>query len=263
MGPEGPEGPAGPQGKRGEAGPTGAQGPQGPQGPAGATGPAGPKGDPFTYDDFTPEQLAALTGPAGATGPQGPKGDTGPTGPQGPKGDTGDTGPQGPKGDTGDTGPTGPRGPAGAGVPPGGTAGQILAKNSQDDYDAGWTGLMGLLTDLFSEITENATVSTQPVEKIYAVTGTGIVWATCSIEAETGGNDYGSAIAEVYHNNNKIAVGICRTNNANTQAIAGSASAAFAVADGDTIKLYNYCTKGGTKKVYRNLISLGCTLTAT
>ena len=42
-----------------------------------------------------------------------------PIGPQGPKGDTG---PQGPKGDTGETGPSG------AGVPDGGTAGQLLSK---------------------------------------------------------------------------------------------------------------------------------------
>ena len=40
----------------------------------------GPKGDAFTYEDFTPEQLAALTGP------QGPIGETGATGPQGPQG---------------------------------------------------------------------------------------------------------------------------------------------------------------------------------
>ena len=37
----------------------------------------GDKGDPFTYDDFTDEQLEGLIGP---TGPQGP---TGPAGPQG------------------------------------------------------------------------------------------------------------------------------------------------------------------------------------
>ena len=53
----------------------------GPQGPTGPTGPQGPKGDPFTYSDFTPAQLEALTGPEGPTGP---------TGPQGPKGDPGD-----------------------------------------------------------------------------------------------------------------------------------------------------------------------------
>lgn len=28
----------------------------------------GPKGDPFTYADFTPEQLAQLAGPAGPAG---------------------------------------------------------------------------------------------------------------------------------------------------------------------------------------------------
>ena len=118
----------------------GPQGEPGPQGPQGEQGVQGPKGDAFTYEDFTPEQLAALKGPkgdkgdtgaVGATGPQGPKGDTGEAGPQGPKGDTGATGPQGPKGDAftyedftaeqlaglkgekGDQGDPGPQGPAG------------------------------------------------------------------------------------------------------------------------------------------------------
>lgn len=61
-------------------GPVGPQGPQGEQGPVGLTG---PKGDPFTYADFTPEQLEALKGP------QGPKGETGATGPKGEQGDSG------------------------------------------------------------------------------------------------------------------------------------------------------------------------------
>ena len=105
-----PDMPVGPQGPKGDTGDTG---PQGPQGPKGEKGDTGPRGDAFTYSDFTAEQLAAL---------KGEKGDTGATGPQGPKGDKGDTGPQGPKGDTGETGP------AGAGVPDGGTAGQLLSK---------------------------------------------------------------------------------------------------------------------------------------
>ena len=106
------------------------------------------KGDPFLYEDFTPEQLEALRGPQGEPGPltfedftpeqieilrgpQGVKGDTGPRGPQGiqgekgdtgstgatgatgAKGDTGPRGPQGIKGDTGDVGPIGPIGPQG------------------------------------------------------------------------------------------------------------------------------------------------------
>lgn len=33
------------------------------KGPKGDKGDTGPQGEPFTYDDFTEEQLAALTGP--------------------------------------------------------------------------------------------------------------------------------------------------------------------------------------------------------
>ena len=40
----------------------------GSKGSKGDTGPQGAKGDSFTYEDFTPEQLAALTGPQGAQG---------------------------------------------------------------------------------------------------------------------------------------------------------------------------------------------------
>ena len=156
-GPQGPKGDTGATGAQGPKGDTGATGAQGPKGDTGETGAQGPKGDPFTYEDFTEEQLAALTGPQGPkgdtgpqgqqgaaftysdftpeqlaalTGPQGPKGDTGATGAQGPKGDTGDTGPQGPKGDTGaqgiqgDPGPTGQTGPQGPQGDPGPTGPQ-------------------------------------------------------------------------------------------------------------------------------------------
>ena len=52
--------------------------PRGERGIDGATGAKGSKGDPFTYEDFTPAQLAAL---------KGEKGDTGATGAKGAKGD--------------------------------------------------------------------------------------------------------------------------------------------------------------------------------
>lgn len=86
---------------------------------AGAGALKGDKGDPFTYEDFTPEQLAALIGPKGDVGPQGeigpagPQGKIGPKGDIGPKGEKGDIGPQGevgPKGDKGDIGPKGAKG---------------------------------------------------------------------------------------------------------------------------------------------------------
>lgn len=56
------------------------------QGMPGKDGAQGPPGKAFTYDDFTPEQLAELTGPEG---PQGPRGPQGSQGVQGPKGDAG------------------------------------------------------------------------------------------------------------------------------------------------------------------------------
>ena len=88
-GPTGPKGDTGPQGPQGEAGATGPQGPKGDTGMQGPIGEKGEKGDPFTYEDFTPEQLAALTGPEG---PQGPQGEQGIQGDTGPKGDTGPAG---------------------------------------------------------------------------------------------------------------------------------------------------------------------------
>ena len=112
-GDKGDIGPQGPQGEKGDKGDTGLQGPQGPKGDAGSQGPQGPKGEAFTFEDFTPEQLASL---------KGPKGDTGPQGPQGLKGDKGDIGPQGPQGEKGDTGPQGPQGPVG----PKGDTGTII-----------------------------------------------------------------------------------------------------------------------------------------
>ena len=76
-------------------GPAGLQGEQGPEGPRGE------QGAPFTYADFTEEQLAALKGPQGEQGlqgEQGPKGERGPAGPQGPQGERGPIGAQGPQG---------------------------------------------------------------------------------------------------------------------------------------------------------------------
>ena len=118
-------------------------------GQKGDPGPKGDKGDPFTYNDFTAEQLAALKGPKGDQGPRGldgAKGDKGEPGPQGiqgiagpqglpgvagPKGDAGERGPQGlqgqpgPKGDKGEQGQQGIQGPVGP-VGPQGPKGEPL-----------------------------------------------------------------------------------------------------------------------------------------
>ena len=70
------KGEAGPKGEKGEKGDTGERGPQGETGPVGPQAPKGDpgdkgeqgiqgvKGDPFTYDDFTPDEIANLKKPA-------------------------------------------------------------------------------------------------------------------------------------------------------------------------------------------------------
>ena len=94
-GPQGPQGPQGEIGPQGPVGPQGEPGPQGIQGIQGIPGEKGAAGAPFTYDMFTPEQLAALTGPVGPQGPQGIQGEIGPQGPQGPQGEQGPAGQNG------------------------------------------------------------------------------------------------------------------------------------------------------------------------
>ena len=59
------------------------------------------RGEPFTYEDFTPEQLAALKGPKGD---KGDKGDRGEQGIQGEKGEQGEQGEKGEKGEKGEDG---------------------------------------------------------------------------------------------------------------------------------------------------------------
>ena len=136
-------------------------------------GPKGDKGDPFTYNDFTAEQLAALVGPQGPAGEKGDKGEQGPqgiqgeqgpagadgakgdkgdkgdpgiqgeVGPQGPKGDKGDTGEAGPKGDTGERGPQGEIGPQGPKGDIGETGPQGPAGEKGDKGDPGDIGPQG------------------------------------------------------------------------------------------------------------------------
>ena len=54
----------GPKGDKGETGPVGPQGPKGDSGEKGEQGIQGVKGNPFTYEDFTPDEIANLKKPA-------------------------------------------------------------------------------------------------------------------------------------------------------------------------------------------------------
>lgn len=113
------------------------------QGAPGETGAQGPKGDPFTYADFTPEQLEGLRGPQGPkgdTGAKGDKGDKGETGAQGPKGETGERGPQGEPGIQGAAGPTGPQGPKGETGDDGASAYELAVAAGFTGTQAQWLG---------------------------------------------------------------------------------------------------------------------------
>ena len=150
----GPQGPAGPKGDKGDTGPAG------PKGDTGDTGPQGPKGDAFTFEDFTPEQLANLKGPKGDTGAQGLKGDKGDTGPQGPQGDIGPAGPAGPKGDTGAQGPQGEKGDIGPQGPQGDTGPQGPKGEKGDKGDPGTITIDTSLSTTSTNAVQNKAITT-------------------------------------------------------------------------------------------------------
>ncbi len=143
----------GAKGDKGDKGDVGEQGPQGIQGERGEKGDAGADGKAFAYEDFTPEQIAALKGDKGDKGDsftfadftaeqlaslKGEPGEVGPQGPQGPQGIQGERGEQGIQGEKGDRGERGAAGAAGVGVVSGGAVGQVLAKASGADFDTEW-----------------------------------------------------------------------------------------------------------------------------
>lgn len=139
----GPQGPPGPQGPQGDVGATGPQGEVGPVGPAGPVGPEGVQGPPGGAPAWKGEWSAATTYVSNdAVSYQGssfyaPSNVT-----------LGVAPPSAPwqmiasKGDTGVTGPTGPTGATGAGVPVGGTTGQILNKTSATDFATAWVNVI-------------------------------------------------------------------------------------------------------------------------
>ena|SRR5699024_111534 len=71
---KGEKGDPGKDGVKGDPGEDGTDGAKGEPGADGKDGTDGAKGDPFTYEDFTEEQLEALRGPKGEPGEDGKDG---------------------------------------------------------------------------------------------------------------------------------------------------------------------------------------------
>ena len=119
-------------------------GPQGPPGTNGTNGTNGANGKTVLHGTTNPSNLSTGTDGDFYINTNtftffGPK--SGGVWPAGISivGADGETGPAGPKGDTGDTGPAGDAGSAGPGVATGGSAGQVLSKNSGADFDTEWS----------------------------------------------------------------------------------------------------------------------------
>ena len=149
----------------------------------------------YTGEGEPPYSRVTYMNTEGIKGDKGDKGDTGAQGIQGEKGDKGDKGDQGdqgiqgPKGDTGDQGPTGAtgakgdkgdKGDAGEGVPEGGTAGQVLKKKSNTDFDTEWgeaASPLTFATDDF-DVSEQNEVSLDARQRIFS--GTTAAWNALS-----------------------------------------------------------------------------------
>lgn len=168
-GDQGAQGDQGPKGDKGDPGLQGPQGIQGVQGPKGDTGSQGTKGDPGVTPNIQVGTTTTLEAgsqatvtqrgtaenpifdfgiPKGADGSGSGSGENGATytpdvSEDGMLSWTNDKGLPNPdpvniKGPQGDPGEDGTDGANGQGVPTGGTAGQILSKNSATDYDTSW-----------------------------------------------------------------------------------------------------------------------------
>lgn len=135
---------------------------KGDAGAKGDKGDKGEKGDPFTYADFTPEQLTALKGA------KGDKGDKGDTGAKGDKGEKGDTGAKGADGQTPNitigtvtTGAAGSSASASiSGTTPNLTLNLTIPKGDKGDKgDTGASGSGGTVSKTVKKLSSNASVT--------------------------------------------------------------------------------------------------------
>ena len=140
-----------------------------------------------------------LSGSVGVPGPQGPTGATGATGPQGPQGDPG---------------------PAGAGLPTGGTEGQIIVKASATDYDTVWADNSAETLTATVRNETGATLTKGTVVYITGAAGNKALVSKASASAEaTSSKTFAILTADIFNNQNGTAVTVGLLKNLNTSGL--------------------------------------------
>jgi len=180
-------------GKNGKDGKDGKPGKDGKDGKPGKDGKNGQLGfsayEIAKSNGFKGTEKEWLDSLKGINGVRGPKGDRGAKGDAGFNGAMGAPGPQGPAGNDGAPGPAGAdgapgaAGPAGVGIAVGGTAGQILAKNSATNYDTGW---IDNYTETIKHLVKNDGIALSKGMAVYvsAANGTNMIVSPASNAAE-------------------------------------------------------------------------------
>ncbi|MBR3330401.1 MAG: hypothetical protein IKG25_04205 [Mogibacterium sp.] len=101
--------------------------------------------------------------------------------------------------------------------------------------------------------------STSAITAEYTVSGSGTVIVYAGIYSDTT-SDYGTWEAEIYYDGTLIMGEGTRFTTANTQKYGASTSVPVAVTNGKKIKITLFCSKGGTKNIFRRFLCFGCTV---
>ena len=121
----------------------------------------------------------------------------------------GETGPQGPAGETG------PQGPAGPGVVAGGTAGQVLTKVDNTDYNTEWKDATGgnvkvkyarSLSPSLENIPARGKITISSEDYVYFENASNVIPVMTSLKIQAGTNDLIVAGIRAYTYNNTLSV---------------------------------------------------------
>lgn len=93
----------------------------------------------------------------------------------------------------------------------------------------------------------------------YTVSGTGTVIVYAGIYSDTT-EDFGTWQAEIYYDGTLIMGEGSRLTEGRNERFGASTSVPIAVTNGKKIKITVYCSKGGTRNIYRRFLCFGCTV---